>query len=161
MEIKLRELTVSDAGLWLAVQKSAFAAYLAKYQDYTISPAAESIERVLSRMGSPFARHYFILAGGEVAGGTRISWWEGTARYRLGGMFLLEEYQNAGIGQRAVRMVENLYPDAASWELDTILQEPRLAHFYEKLGYRREGGETVINDKMSTVFYRKTMPVGE
>ena len=54
-------------------------------------------------------------------------------------------------------MIEDLYPNATSWELDTILQEPRLLHFYEKLGYVREGEEKVINEKMSTVSYRKLM----
>jgi hypothetical protein len=52
-------------------------------------------------------------------------------------------------------MTESLYPGAASWELDTLFQEPRLLHFYEKLGYRREGAETPINDRLSLAFYKK------
>lgn len=41
------------------------------------------------------------------------------------------------------------------WELDTILQEPKNCHLYEKLGYRQTGKKRVINERLTLVFYEK------
>ena len=49
---------------------------------------------------------------------------------------------------------EKIHGDTG-WELDTILQEAGNCHLYEKMGYRQTGKTTVINDKMTLVFYQK------
>lgn len=51
--------------------------------------------------------------------------------------------------------MEALYPEAAHWELDTIKQEPKLCHLYEKLGYRQTGKEEELQPGMTIVFYEK------
>jgi hypothetical protein len=40
------------------------------------------------------------------------------------------------------------------WILETILQEQRNCHLYEKCGFVRFGGEEVVNDKMTLITYR-------
>ena len=99
MRITLQMLNIANAERWLELQKAAFMPYLIKYEDYSFSPATEGIDRVIARMNNPFIRHYFILADGMIAGGVRILWRENTTCYRLSCIFLLEEVQNAGIGQ--------------------------------------------------------------
>lgn len=42
-------------------------------------------------------------------------------------------------GSRALKMVENLYPETEHWELDTIKEEAGNCHFYEKAGYQSVG----------------------
>ena len=42
-----------------------------------------------------------------------------------------------------------------NWELDTILQEPKNCHLYEKMGYRQTGRTEVINERLTLVFYEK------
>ena len=153
--VELQKITVEQAPKWLEMQIEAYTSLLEKYQDHEISPAAETLERVIERMGVPFREHFFILKDGEIVGGVRTAWWTGTTRYRLGGIFILPRFQNMGIGQIAMQLAESRYPDATTWELDTLLQEPRNLHFYEKLGYRREGEENVVNDKLTLVFYKK------
>ena len=157
MEIFLQKLTDKEAEKWLELQVDAYMPLLLKYQDYETSPATETVERVIGRMNAACCDHYFIMLGDEIAGGVRTARWEGTTRYRLGGIFILPQYQNLGIGKAAMLLVESLYPDASSWELVTLQQEVRNLHFYESLGYRREGDAQIVNDKLSLVFYKKTM----
>ena len=56
---------------------------------------------------------------------------------------------------QAIRQVEALYPQAARWELDTILQEAKLRHLYEKMGYRSTGRTQRIQEGMDLLFYAK------
>jgi RimJ/RimL family protein N-acetyltransferase len=155
VEIELKKINAADAPQWLEMQIGAFMPLLLKYGDHGTSPAAETLEQVVKRMNSPFCEHFFILGAGEPVGGVRTAWRTGAARYRIGGIFILPQFQDMGIGQIAMQLAEARYPNAVSWELDTPLQEERNLHFYEKLGYRREGGEDTVNDQLTLAFYKK------
>ena len=48
-----------------------------------------------------------------------------------------------------------MYPAGIHWELDTILQEEKLCHLYEKLGYRQTGQIRPLKKGMDLVFYAK------
>lgn len=39
--------------------------------------------------------------------------------------------------------------------VDTILQEQRNCHLYEKVGYKQTGETKVINDRLTLIFYKK------
>ncbi|MFR1519292.1 MAG: GNAT family acetyltransferase [Clostridia bacterium] len=52
-------------------------------------------------------------------------------------------------------MIEQLYPSAERWELDTILQEEKLCYLYEKMGYKKTGQTQKIKAGMDIVFYAK------
>jgi GNAT superfamily N-acetyltransferase len=75
--------------------------------------------------------------------------------------FILPEFQNRGIAQQVIAQIETDYPDAAVWELDTILQETRNCYLYEKVGYRRTGESKIINERMTLVGYEKVMGAEE
>ncbi|MOA35325.1 hypothetical protein D3C78_1567680 [compost metagenome] len=72
-------------------------------------------------------------------------------------IFILPEHQGKGIAQRVFSMIEDKYNDARVWELDSILQEQGNCYLYEKLGYQKTGETKHINDKMTIVFYKKTL----
>ena len=74
---------------------------------------------------------------------------------RLHMINILEEYQGRGLAQVVMRRIETLYPEASLWELDTILQEEKLCHLYEKLGYRKTDKIKPIKDGMDLVFFEK------
>lgn len=54
--------------------------------------------------------------------------------------------------------MEILYPQAKTWELDTILQEESLCRLYEKRGHFRTGEYHRIQEGMDLVRYRKITP---
>ena len=53
-----------------------------------------------------------------------------------------------------MRQTEKIHGERG-WELDTILQEERLVHLYEKMGYRKTGKTAAVNPRMTLVFYQK------
>ena len=69
----------------------------------------------------------------------------------LGNIFVDPAMQNLGIGTKAWQFIEETYPNAISWQLDTPTWATRNHHFYEKLGFVRTGVEG------DDVQYRKAM----
>jgi GNAT superfamily N-acetyltransferase len=70
-------------------------------------------------------------------------------------MFILPEFQGQGFAQQAIKAAEALYPQAEGWQLDTIKEERKLCHLYEKMGYKRTGKEEVLQDNMTIVYFAK------
>ena len=151
--VRLMRAELSDGRTLYEMQVVCFRPLLEKYQDHEVSPAAEKPEKTLMRLREPFTDFYFILLGDRKIGALRVRHLE--ERCRLGPIFLLPEYQGRGYAQEAVRQAEARYPDAALWELDTILQEEKLCYLYEKLGYRRTGKTERIKEGMDLVFFEK------
>ncbi|WP_291582095.1 GNAT family N-acetyltransferase [Clostridium sp. UBA6640] len=155
MNLKLKKATQKDAEELFDLQVKTFMPLLEKYQDYETSPANETLEKTISRISYKLGDYYKIIFNNMVAGGIRVMWWEDTTRYKLGPIFITPEFQGKGIAQQAMNMVEELYPQATTWELDTILQEKRNCYLYEKMGYCQGEERKIINDKMTIVFYKK------
>jgi Acetyltransferase (GNAT) family. len=154
MNIELIKLKIEDCDKIHKMQQIGFAALLEKYQDYDTSPGAESFERIKQRFMYNTIDHYFIRLGDEDIGYIRIRYLEDNA-YRLSQMFILPEFQNRGYAQQAIAKAESFYPQAQKWILDTIKQEPKLCHLYEKMGYKRTGTENNIKPGMDLVDYEK------
>ena len=153
MEISLKKAVISDAELIHRMQKASFTPLLEKYQDYDYSPACETLERTIYRMSLPIADHWLILLSKTPIGAIGIGRYEEFLKLKR--LFILPEYQNRGYAQQAVRLAEAEYPSDIRWELDTILQESKLCHLYEKLGYRKTGQIKPIKEGMDLVFYAK------
>jgi GNAT superfamily N-acetyltransferase len=91
-----------------------------------------------------------IIADGRVAGAF-IVFINPEGEYVLGNIFVDPAYQNLHIGSRAWNFIEDTYPDAKSWNLDTPIWAIRNHHFYEKLGFARikvEGDDVVFRKDM-------------
>lgn len=154
MAISLRKANIEDCAEIHALQIKSFASLLEKYRDTATNPGAEPLERIVQRMEQPHTDYYFIRLDGENIGAIRIVRLDDTA-CRIAPVFLLPTFQNKGFAQQAISLAEALYPAAARWELDTIKQESKLCHLYEKLGYRQTGKEEVLQPGMTIVFYEK------
>ena len=76
------------------------------------------------------------------------------SRKRLSPMFILPQFQGRGYAQEAMKQAEKIHGERG-WELDTILQEERLVHLYEKMGYQKTGKTAAVNPRMTLVFYQK------
>ena len=61
------------------------------------------------------------------------------------------------VTQRAINMLEEMFPQAVTWELATILEEERNCYLYEKMGYIRTGKSVRINKDATQIFYKKTV----
>lgn len=155
MEVKLLRANVDDAEELHAMQVRAFRELLEKYQDFDTSPASEGVEKVEGRLKQEFTYFYFICVGAQKAGAVRVIDRKETGKNkRISPIFLLPEFQGQGIGQKAIRLCEEIHGEE-DWELDTILQEPKNCYLYEKMGYRQTGKTETVNERLTLVFYKK------
>ena len=155
MEIKLVRATVDDAKELHTMQIESFKELLEKYQDFDTSPANESVDKIKTRLKQEFTYFYFICASSQKAGAIRIVDKKEIGKTkRISPIFVLPKFQGMGIAQEAIRLCEKIHGDD-DWELDTILQEPKNCHLYEKMGYRQTDKTKVINERLTLVFYEK------
>ena len=135
-------------------QQESFAQLLEKYQDFDMSPATETLERIQYKLNEPTTTYYFIYTENIKIGVIRLVSIDETTM-RISPMMILPQYQNKGYAQKAMLKIEELYSDIKCWQLDTIKQEDKLCYFYEKVGYRKTGKEEEIKQGMDIVYYQK------
>ena len=152
-DITLKKAAVEDAPLLYEMQIKAFKPLLEKYQDFNTNPGAEIIERTIHRLKEQNSHYYFILLADIRIGAIRVL--DNGDLCRLKQIYILPEYQGYGYAQQAILLVEMLHKNARNWELDTIKQESKLCHLYEKMGYKQTGKEERVKDGMTIVFYKK------
>lgn len=70
-------------------------------------------------------------------------------------MFILPAYQGKRIAQQAITLIEEMFPQATTWELAALLEEKRNCYLYEKMGYNKTKISKKLNDSATLVFYKK------
>ncbi|MGJ7921656.1 GNAT family N-acetyltransferase [Neobacillus sp. LXY-4] len=156
MGIRLEKAEEADAEAIFDIQVKAFMPLLVKYQDHQISPANETIDKVKERIKNPNGGFYKILFEDSLVGAICIYWRE-NLQFRISPMFIVPKYQGKKIAQNAILLIEEMFSEARSWELATILEEERNCYLYEKMGYIKTGLLKKINDKTTLVFYKKIL----
>lgn len=147
MQIRLTKATINDCKQIHQMQVKAFESLLIKYNDKETNPGSETLERVKQRMGQIFTDYYFIELDTTKIGVIRVATNIQNV-CRIAPMFILPAYRSKGYAQQAIMEAELLYPDINIWELDTIKQENKLCHLYEKMGYVITGKEERIQEGM-------------
>ena len=153
MAITLKKAVLENCSLLHDLQICSFKPLLDKYHDYEYNPGAEKLERIIERFNQPTTDYYMIFWDDALIGGMRVC--DFGERCSLKQIFILPEFQNRGLAQQAIMQVELLYSNAKKWCLDTILQENKLCHLYEKLGYCKTGQTKNLQPGMDLVFYEK------
>ena len=154
MTIHFQKASLADAKELYRMQVTCFEPLLKKYGDVKTNPAAEPPERMEKRLRQAETDYYFICLDHQKIGAIRVVRLpENTCR--ISPMFLLPEFQGNGLAQKALWEIEKLYPQAVRWTLDTIKEEAKLCHLYEKMGYQVTGQEESIQENMTIVFYEK------
>ena len=153
-KVSLKKATEDDMPTIWEMQVRAFSDLLEKYQDYEMSPATESFEKVMARYRQPWTTYYYIVAEDEVVGAIRVVDKKDGSRKRISPIWIMQEHRDKGYAQSAIVAVEQIY-GSENWCLDTILQEKGNLHLYEKMGYHQTGQIEKINDRMDIVFFEK------
>lgn len=154
MSVELKPITREDVETIWKMQVEAFSELLKKYQDYDMSPATESLEKIMSKFEQPWTTYYFIISNNEKVGAIRIVDKKDGSRKRISPIWIMSEHRGKGYAQQAMLEAERIY-GSTHWCLDTILQEKGNLYLYEKLGYHQTGKIEHINDRMDIVFYEK------
>lgn len=154
MDIILKQATVDDIELIWKMQVEAFSALLETYQDYDMSPAAESIDNIRTKFEQPWTTYYFMVRDNVIVGALRLVNKNDGSRKRISPIWIMPKFRNKGYAQQAMAELERIY-GSDNWCLDTILQEKGNIHLYEKMGYHRTGRIEHINERMDIVFFEK------
>ena len=154
MTITLEKATVNDAKVLHAIQVKSFLPFLEKYKDTDTNPACESIDKTLHRINDPLRGFYKILRDGTLVGGIAIKHTNPGTLF-LGPIFIDPEFQNQKIAQKALKLIEDIFPRIDFFELATIAQEKGNIHLYEKMSYIATGENKKISDSMIILFFRK------
>ena len=155
MSVYLKKATEEDLRKIRYIQVKSFAQLLLKYEDFESSPAAEGLDDIRQRFRQPFTDYYLIMLEDQEIGMLRVC--DFGEHCRLSPLCILPEYQGQGYAQQAIILMEACYPNAQLWQLDTIAQEEKLRHLYEKMGYRRIEKTEQIKEGMELVYYEKPM----
>ncbi len=75
-----------------------------------------------------------IIADGKLVGDISVSD-QGDGKYHLGCLNVIPEYENLGIGQKAVVFVSEHFPDAEVWFVETPSDNDKNQYFYKKCGF--------------------------
>jgi GNAT superfamily N-acetyltransferase len=71
----------------------------------------------------------------------------GNNHFNLGTIYIDPVYQNMKISTKAIKFIEEEYPDVKIWSLDTPYKSYRNHYLYEKLGYVKVGEERPEQDR--------------
>ncbi|WP_226679999.1 GNAT family N-acetyltransferase [Sutcliffiella horikoshii] len=153
MEITLEKTRCEDASFIFVMQQKAFKPLLEKYRDFETSPANETVDKVITRINNPNGEFLKILVDDTIVGAINVVKKESS--HWIIPMFILPEYQGKGIAQKVINSVEEMFIDATSWELATILEEGRNCYLYEKMGYVKTNITKNINEHTNLIFYKK------
>ncbi|MCI3918888.1 GNAT family N-acetyltransferase [Paenibacillus sp. TRM 82003] len=155
MEIRLEKATESDAEEIYDIQVKAFLPLLERYQDFETNPANETIDRVITRINNPQGGFYKIMIENAIVGAICVVYKEVRRDFWISPMFIHPEYQGKGLAQRSIELIRELFPEATTWELATILEEERNCYLYEKMGFIKTGVHKKLNDRTTLVFYKQ------
>ncbi len=154
MEVRVEKAIDDDAKDILDIQIQSFMPLLNKYKDRETNPANETLERIIKRINNPTGGFYKILSDNKLVGGMSISCKE-EVQFWISPMFILPSYQGKGIAQKAIILIESIFPQAKTWELATIVEESRNCYLYEKMGYQQTGVSKKLNDHATLIYYKK------
>ncbi len=97
-----------------------------------------------------------IVGGMFLNSGLEFSKTSSDDNYCLIRLFILPDFQNQGIGTKALKFIEHEFPQAKKWTLDTPHWAIRNHHFYEKMGYVKIGEQKITN-RFTACLYEKKM----
>jgi len=159
VEVRIERAKLEDAKLILEGQRKCFLPLLERYQDHDLNPCNEKLESIQKSI----IEHYFykILVDGKFSGAVYVHENPDKLHMKLHTIYVLPEYQNLGVAQKAIEYVEKIHNCAVEWVLETPHDLEKNHHLYEKMGYVKTGKTEKINDRLTIVHFKKDIMIPE
>ena len=92
--MKLARVKIQDAEKLWKMQIVAFQDLYAKYQDSETSPATETLEKTIIRLGQSFTYFYYIVVDDTIVGAMRVIDHKEERKYKfLSPIFIMKEFR--------------------------------------------------------------------
>jgi ribosomal protein S18 acetylase RimI-like enzyme len=138
--IRLEQAQAADLGRLVQLHADAFAEDVVRYGKGPLG-----YDDIIWHRAMLSEHSYLKIMVGRAPVGGIIVVDKGQGHFFLDTLFVHPDYQNMGVGQRAMAELEQLFPNATRWTVLTPHRNYRNHAFYEKLGYRKIGEITVAN----------------
>jgi len=132
-EVVLRRAREDEAETLAAASTRAFDSDLAEGAPGPGGPPGYG-SPVWQREAMGWGRYYAVVVEGQLAGGAIVVD-KGGGHCHLARIFLDPPWHRRGIGRRVVALLDETYPHARRWTLDTPVWNRRTRAFYEALGF--------------------------
>ncbi|WP_026477706.1 GNAT family N-acetyltransferase [Alkaliphilus transvaalensis] len=142
MTLFIERAKLEEAEVLWTIQKRAFISDMQKYND-KMNPYNETLERLKEKIQNFI--YFSIYLEDEIIGGADIRK-RSESHYRLNRVYIDPSYHNRGYGFNAIKLIEDYFPEATKWDLDTPHLSLANHHLYEKLGYRKIAEHKISND---------------
>lgn len=142
MDVTLKDSSLNDAEVILKLQKQCFKDDYMFYQDDETSPYCENIDDI--KLGIIQNHHFTIVAQNKIIGVIEVK--EARDRYHLYKLFVHEKQRGKGIGKNIVRKMFNILSKEKYWTVYTPHKNFKNHYFYESLGFRKYGEDSVTDD---------------
>ena len=148
MHIRFQRAKEIDAAKLVEIQNKAF------YEDYVKYGMCPGYNRSIESMIKSIttADTFKIIVDNMIVGDIIVSK-KGEYEYYLGGICVIPEYENKGIGQKAMTFIDKYYEDAKVWTLETPADKIRNHYFYKKCGF--EITDTIQDGDVAVVIFTK------
>lgn len=141
---------VEDAGEILDLQKLAYQSEAQLYQDDSLPPLLQTAAEILRDFENQFVLKAVL--NDQIIGSVRAYIDQDTCY--IGRLVVHPEYQNHGIGQALMQMIEQCCSRVSRYELFTGHRSEHSLHLYQKLGYRQFKCEPV-HERLELVYMEK------
>jgi ribosomal protein S18 acetylase RimI-like enzyme len=148
--VLIKVADMEDATQILDLQKIAFQSEAALWDDYTIPPLTQTLEKLQADL----RRQVFLKASveGRIVGSVRGYVQEGTCF--IGRLIVHPDYENRGIGTQLMHEIERHFAQARRYEIFTGEKSERNIRLYQKLGYQIFRTQR-LTDKVTLVYMEK------
>lgn len=130
--IKIEPANESDLDELVRLHAGAFAESI---EMYGVGPPGYN-DRALHQTRLDEHFYFKIFSGVTLIGGIIVQDY-GEGDYFLDTIFVGPDFQNLGVGHRAMSLLEAEFPNATRWILVTPYRDVRNHHFYETQGYEK------------------------
>jgi len=154
MNITLKKANTADIPALLEIQRHAFATLYEQYSDEK-SPYLQTEEELEFRITYPDGCYFKILHDGVLCGGIFV--YKKEEHHRIGIIYIDPDFQNMKIGQSAISLAFELYPNAKKWELDVPSDQTANIKCYTKMGFGDTGKREKINDKLTLAYFERNV----
>ena len=138
--------------------RQAFRPLFERYHDTQTNPYLESLANLEDKFQRPSNYFSFIEVNDETVGVVRVILADDQHAAIISPLLILPKFQGHGYAQAAMKTVEQRFPQVHRWQVDTIEEEPKLIHLYEKMGYQRiPDKRSKIKDAMHIIFFEKLL----
>lgn len=156
-KVSFQRADVSDVPALLTMYRQSFKPLYERYHDTATNPYLETPASLRAKLVRPGSYYEWIVNGTTRVGVIRVTVTDTPPiTGRISPILILPAYQGQHLAEAALKAIEGEFATVQRWTLDTIVQEPKLMHLYQKMGYHRVVGKlTTIQPGMDIVYFEK------